>query len=723
MKRAVEISPDTPLSDLFAIRPDQKKALSRLRIVTARDLLLYLPARYEMRGRESAISGLSKGDTATIYGRVASVKTSRGFRTRIPMGEAQIEDGSGSIKAVWFHQPYIAKTLHPGSAVKVSGTIQERKGELYLANPRIEPLADIPDSSSSLFGTIDQPEAMLPIYPETQGVSSLWLRHHIETLIKKGIHEQIADPIPEEILKRYHLPSLSTALVWVHAPQKEPDATAARKRFAFEEIFVIQLARMRDRALYNSRQAFSAPITPEALATFTKRFPFPLTRAQSRVIDEALTDIATERPMARLIEGDVGSGKTAVAAIATYAAISCAPPDNRFARLQVAYMAPTEILARQHFESFLEYFHGTGIGIGLITGSGCVKFPSKVDPSGTTPISRTQFLRFLKDGELSIVIGTHALIEKTVAFRHLALAIVDEQHRFGTMQRAKLLRKGERVPHLLSMTATPIPRTLALTIYGDLDLSVIDELPPGRLPVATRIILPSERKGVYETVRGELAAGRQAYVICPRIDEPDPTKALALNATSVTEEAKRLKKDVFPHYEIGILHGKLLPKEKEAVMEKFSRGDIHILVATSVVEVGVNVPNATMMVIEGAERFGLAQLHQLRGRIARSRHQAHCFLFTDTKSASSLTRLKAIVGAKNGFELAEKDLMIRGAGELSGMRQSGISDIGMEAIRNLKLVEAARAEARAIIANDPELSGVPHLKARVDHTNKTGHFE
>lgn len=723
MKRAVAVNPETPLEELFALRPEQKKALARLRVATAHDLLLYFPARYETRGKESAITALVKGTDATIYGRVVSVKTSRGFRTRIPMGEAQIEDGSGSIKAVWFHQPYIAKTLHPGTAVKVLGKVQERKNELYLANPRIEPLGEFPEGASSLFGEGEQNETMLPIYPETEGITSLWIRHHIETLIKKGLHEELVDPIPETILARYHLPSLATSLVWVHMPQKESDAAAARKRFAFEEVFAIQLSRIRDRAAYNARAAFPITLSESARETFIARFPFPLTKAQTRVVDETLADIATERPMARLIEGDVGSGKTAVAAIAAYAAITSAPPDNRFARLQVAYMAPTEILARQHFESFLEYFQGTGTGIGLITGSGCMKFPSKVNPSVTTPISRAQFLRFLKDGELSIVIGTHALVEKSVDFRHLALAIVDEQHRFGTMQRAKLLRKGERVPHLLSMTATPIPRTLALTIYGDLDLSVIDELPPGRLPVATRVILPSERAGVYREIRTLLAAGRQAYVICPRIDEPDPTKALALNAKSVKEEAKRLQESVFPEYRVGILHGKLLPKEKESVMQEFSRGTIDILVATSVVEVGVNVPNATVMVIEGAERFGLAQLHQLRGRIVRSTHQAHCFLFTDTKSDTSLTRLKAIVSAKNGFELAEKDLMIRGAGELSGMRQSGISDIGMEAIRNLKLVEAARAEARALIAEDSDLTRFPSLRDRVRKIEATGHFE
>ena len=386
-------------------------------------------------------------------------------------------------------------------------------------------------------------------------------------------------------------------------------------------------------------------------------------------------------------------------------------------------MAPTEILAEQHFKSFIEYFRDLPIQIGLLTGSGAKKFPSKVDPSGVTKISRAQLLKWTAEGTIPILIGTHALIQKSVAFKNLALAIVDEQHRFGTKQRGKLTRKDAVVPHFLSMTATPIPRTLALTIYGNLDLTVLDEKPAGRLPIKTELILPNTRKQMEEHIRKEILGGRQAYVICPRIDEPDPDKELALNAKSVTEEAKRLKANIFPEFEIEILHGKMLPKDKEETMTRFEKGEIHILVATSVIEVGVNVPNATIIVIEGAERFGLAQLHQLRGRVMRSTNQPYCYIFANTSNDTSLKRLKALTTARSGFELDELDLMLRGGGELGGGKQWGISDLGMEAIKNIKMVEAARSEASRIIDEDPDLIAYPILRTHIETGQKDIHWE
>jgi ATP-dependent DNA helicase RecG len=385
-------------------------------------------------------------------------------------------------------------------------------------------------------------------------------------------------------------------------------------------------------------------------------------------------------------------------------------------------MCPTEILASQHFESFIKYFVHSGINVGLMTGSGCKKFPSKVNPGGWTDISRTQFLKWVANGEIPIVIGTHALIQKSVQFKHLAYVIIDEQHRFGTAQRAKLVQKDGRVPHLLSMTATPIPRTLALTLYGDLDLTLLDQMPSGRKPVKTEIVPKDKREDIYQQVKARLEEGRQAYVICPRIDEPDPEKELALNAKSVKVEAKRLKEQIFPNATIDILHSKMKPKEKDAVMEKFASGKIDILVATSVVEVGVNVPNATIIIIEGAERFGLAQLHQLRGRVLRGTHQAYCYLLSESFSDKTHQRLKALVTAKNGFELSEMDLALRGAGELGGGKQWGISDIGMEAIKNIKMVEAAREEAKKLLADDPDLSGHTQLQVALTHRAQS-HFE
>jgi ATP-dependent DNA helicase RecG len=424
------------------------------------------------------------------------------------------------------------------------------------------------------------------------------------------------------------------------------------------------------------------------------------------------------------LEGDVGSGKTAVAATIAYTVVTTQPEKQDYGNLQVAYMAPTEILAQQHFESFIELFKHLPVQVGLITGSGCKKFPSKVNPEKATDISRSQLLKWVKNGEIPILVGTHALIQKTVEFKNLAFVVIDEQHRFGTKQRKHLRHKEDMVlPHLLSMTATPIPRTLALTVYGDLDITLLDEMPAGRKQVITEIVLPTKRKEAYERIKNELAAGRQAYVICPRIDEPDPNKEAALNVKSVKEEAKRLKKEVFPKNEVGILHGKMTKKEKEDVMREFKNGKIDILVATSVVEVGVNVPNATVIVIEGAERFGLAQLHQLRGRVIRSTYQSYCFVFADSKSESSLERLQNMVKAKNGFELAEFDLAQRGAGDLYGRKQWGLSDLGMEALRNIKMVEAARGEAVMLIDSDLILTDYPLLKKITEEKREKIHFE
>jgi ATP-dependent DNA helicase RecG len=390
-------------------------------------------------------------------------------------------------------------------------------------------------------------------------------------------------------------------------------------------------------------------------------------------------------------------------------------------------MAPTEVLATQLFENFIEYFKHTGISIGLITGSGCRKFPTKIASAQKpwTEISRTQLLKWIKNGEIPIVIGTHALIQKSVEFEDLGLVIIDEQHRFGTNQRMKLAKKEDHAPHYLSMTATPIPRTLALTLYGDLDLTVIDQMPSGRKPVITEIVISAEEKRnvAYEKIKLELIQGRQVYIICPRIDEPDPEAEQKLNLKSVTTEAKRLGETIFKNYRIGIMHSKMTPAKKDTVMKQFANHDIDILVSTSVVEVGVNVPNATNIIIEGAERFGLAQLHQLRGRVIRGNHQAYCYLFADAKSQKTTDRLKAFVQAKNGFELAELDLAQRGSGDLAGLKQWGITDIGMDAIKNIKMVEFARNEARDIIAHDPLLEHHPVLRQIINQKDFEIHLE
>lgn len=760
------------LTSHFRIDATHLKALKRLGILTIEQLLYHLPARYEDISDVQSVQGLSKDQEAIVFGQIGGLKARKAWKSRRPIAEGWIEDGSARIKVMWFNQPYLAKMLTDGMYVKLVGKVTGSEGKLYIANPEVEKLDSLPvDRHDSIFkNTANLDDTIYPVYRETAGVTSKWFYHTALKCFEKGVLETLIDPIPKAILDRYNLPELKTALVWIHSPKKAKDAESARKRFAFEEVFYIQTQKALARAQVNAASTYSFNTAPQHLSDFTERFPFPMTNAQDRAIKTILEDFNGDHAMSRLLEGDVGSGKTAVAASTAYAVATSRPPegskkikseilkessrrgesdeedvgksygdrdieapqqrnstklsDLEWGNLQVAYMAPTEILAKQHFESFIEYFKHLPIQIGLITGSGCQKFPSKTNPDKPTNISKAQLLKWVKNGEVPILIGTHSLIYKSVEFKHLAYVIIDEQHRFGTKQRKALAKKDQRIPHLLSMTATPIPRTLALTIYGDLDITLLDEMPIGRKPIITKIIGPNQQAPMYEHLRAELSSGRQAYVICPRIDEPDPDKATALQVKSVTAEAQRLKTKIFPEYKIGILHGKMKPSEKDKVMLQFASHQIDILVATSVVEVGVNVPNATNIIIEGAERFGLSQLHQLRGRVLRGTHQAYCFAVTESKSEKTKDRLKALATAKNGFELAEYDLQFRGTGELYGAKQSGLSDLGMEAIKNLKLVEAARTEARNLVAENPDLSKTyPRIAEKVIQLGETLHLE
>jgi len=717
-----------PLSTALRLSDEHKKALSRLGIKTIRDLLFYFPFRYDMGGGESSVAGLQLGQEVSLIGTLEKLEAKKSWKSRIPIAEGYLRDQTGRIKLRWFNQPYIAKMYANDTLVKATGKVTGSAGKEYLANPQLERVS--PTEAGLFKKTADiqvdadaEPPTLFAMYPETRGITSLWFRHAIEKVLTQEALDSIEDPIPQDLLKRYNLPTLKTALVWIHAPHNIKDADAARKRFAFEEVFMIQLERQRERALQAREKSFAIDAPREAIDEFMSAFPFEATGAQHHAIDAILQDMASGHPMSRLLEGDVGSGKTAVAATAAYAAVRTRPQGQNYGTLQVAYMAPTEILAKQHFESFIKYFEKFPINIGLITGSGCFKFPSKSRRGEATSISRTQLLKWVANGEIPVVIGTHALIQKSVAFKHLALVVIDEQHRFGTNQRRKLAKKEVRLPHLLSMTATPIPRTLALTIYGDLDLTLLDQMPPGRKPIITEIVKPENRGEAYQLMRRELKEGRQAYVICPRIDEPDPQKAFAIQAKSVKEEARRLKIKVFPEYTIEILHSKMKPKEKDDTMARFAAHEIDILVATSVVEVGVNVPNSTLIMIEGAERFGLSQLHQLRGRVVRSNYQAYCFVCPESRGEKTMDRLKALTKAKNGFELAEMDLMQRGPGELSGRQQWGISDIGMEALKNLKLVEAARTEALTLIKKDETLKKYPLLSEALARRVQVTHFE
>jgi ATP-dependent DNA helicase RecG len=723
------MEPNDEIKKITRIIKTQTEALKRIGLFTLKDLLFYFPNRYQDTGSCKSIIELNDGEKSIIQGKIDNIKKEVSFKSRIPMTKAKLSDTTGSIELIWLHQPYMTNIIKPGQTITLTGTINVKNGKKSIMNPDVIK-GDI-EIGNSLFNNTDIELSTIPVYPETRGLNSKWFYYTIQKIISAGIHKKIKDPLPEYILEKYHLPKLDSALLWMHIPRNDNDRIAALKRFAFEEILYIEIERLRARAEYQSNGAYS--VNPE-VKDFIKSLPFDLTNGQKNVLKDILDDCIKKIPMTRLLEGDVGSGKTAIAAAISYATINSTSPIKKNEGLQVLYMAPTEILANQHFESFTKMFTKYGKTIGLLTSSGCKKFPAKSVSTKRqdiewTPVSRTQLLKWAKDGSIDILIGTHSLMNKSVVMRHFALAIIDEQHRFGSNQRRMLISKDGYAPHLLSMTATPIPRTLALTIFGDLDLSILDEMPLGRKPIITKFINRGGRPEMYEHLRQELKNGRQGYVICPRIDERDektnPISGLKNTGgiRSVNEEAKILAKGELKNYRIGVLHGKMLPKDKEDIMDKFLRHEIDVLVATSVIEVGVNVPNASVIIIEEAERFGAAQLHQLRGRVIRGTHQSYCYLVSDSGSEKSGKRLTTLVETKNGFELAEADMMERGPGEFAGVKQSGISDIAMEALKNIRLVEAAKKEAKILLENDKDLLKYPAIEDRLSSRARAVHFE
>ncbi len=703
----------SPISSLSKLSDTHKNGLRRLHLQTIRDLLYHFPVRYADMREVAGMGTLLVGESVTMYGVMEKVTVRRSFKGHIPMTEARVSDNTGTVRCVWFNQAYIGKMYPNGTRVKLIGTVQQDSKGLLLSNPSIENAGQVtPESQESLFAPHTDVTFLTPIYRETEGVSSNYLYTLIKKAITQNVLEDVEDTVPADILKKLSLPILRDALLYIHFPKNESLTIASRKRFAFEEIFFLQLQQYKEKLEAKKSPTYQIQVQKKKVQEFISSFPFTPTQAQLDAIDSILKDLSRKEPMGRLLEGDVGSGKTFVAATITQAIIT-AEQESIGPPLQVAYMAPTELLARQHFESFISYFKNTGIEIGLLTGSGCSYFPSKSDPSTYTSISRSQLLTWLASGKISVVIGTHALIQKTVQFASLALVIIDEQHRFGIKQRKSLVRKDKKkdddtavtnknpIPHLLSMTATPIPRTLALTIFGDLDITVIDAMPMERKKIITEVIPATKRSTVYEHIRKELQVGRQVYVICPRIDEQDEEEKRVLK--SVKEEAEYLANTVFPEFIVDILHSKMKKEDKEEVMQDFLDKKSDILVATSVIEVGINVPNATVIIIEHADRFGLAQLHQLRGRVGRREYQSYCYLFTESAGEITQARLKALVTAKNGFELAEQDMLARGIGTLIDGKQWGMSDIAMEAIKNPKLVEIAKEEAKTILDKDPQL--------------------
>jgi ATP-dependent DNA helicase RecG len=592
----------------------------------------------------------------------------------VKLVEATVSDGTGALRVTWFNQPWIADRLRPGRAVVMSGRVEQYLGRLTMNSPEWEPVERQQLHTNRI----------VPVYPLTSGVTAKWLRRVISSVVGR-MAPRLPDPLPEAVRSSAGLMGLGAALQQVHFPDSWEQLEAAQQRLAFDEMLFLQLGVQRQKREWASLSTLPLPSDDAWTGRFTAALPFPLTEAQTKALQDVRTDLARPRPMNRLLQGDVGSGKTVIAA----AAIGIAAANGA----QAAVMAPTSILAEQHYQTLL----------GLLPQAASIPADRIRLLLGSTPAAeKDEIRRLLASGELSVVIGTHALLEDPVAFSRLGLAVIDEQHRFGVEQRGRLRAKGGN-PHLLVMTATPIPRSLALTLYGDLDLSVMDEMPPGRLPIETRVLQPVERSRAYSFIRGQVDAGRQAFVIYPLVEGSDKVEAKA-----AVEEHERLQAEVFPQYRLGLLHGRMRPDEKDEGMGRFRSGEVQILVSTSVVEVGVDVPNATVILIEGANRFGLAQLHQFRGRIGRGPYPSFCLLIPDAEDEAENARLKAMEATSDGFELAELDLSQRGPGEFLGSQQSGFADLRMARLTDVRLIEKARRQAEALFEADPDLSKPEH---------------
>lgn len=695
-----------PIEQIPRVGPQIQKKLRRLGIKTVKDLIFHFPHRYEDFSNIIPISEIKQDQTVSTKGKILDIKNIRTFRRRMTLTQALIGDETGQIQAMWFNQPYLINTFKKGDFLFLSGKTNKKGSNRYLSSPAYEKISDINFNHSDLTHT----GRLVPVYPGTEGLSSRWLRFLIRPILTK-IKNEIKDALPKEIKEKYKLPDFKTAIWQIHFPDSLKEAETAKKRFVFEELLVLSLFILNERLKMKKEKAVAIPINLELIQEFAKNLPFELTDDQKKSAWQILKDLEKPRPMNRLLEGDVGSGKTVVSAMAAL--------NTTKAGYQTVLMAPTEILAKQHYNTFNLVLKKYRLKIGLVTGK-----ESRLQNKKT---KRKDILEKAEKGKTDILIGTHALIQKEVQFGKLALVIIDEQHRFGIEQRARLCQnQSKTIPHLLSMTATPIPRTLTLTIYGDLDLSLIKELPKGRKKIITKIVPPSARKKAYEFIGQQIKKGRQVFVICPRIE---PTKNENGKPTSwdevkaVKEEYEKLKKEIFPEFKIAMLHGKMKNEEKEKIMKKMKEGKTDILVSTSVIEVGIDIPNATVMAIEGADKFGLAQLHQFRGRVGRGKEQSFCLLLTDFQSQTTNRRLRALIKCENGFDLAEKDLAIRGPGDLSGQRQWGVPDMTMSALKNIEMVEEARREAETILQNDPQIKKNPALKNKLEDFQKKIHLE
>ena len=709
------------VSEIRGIGPRYLKYLEKLGIKTIKDLLWYFPFRYEDFSKIKKINELQPEEKCSIIGSVKKIDIRRTFKRKMFIVEAVIEDDTGQITAIWFNQIYLLKNIPLGATLSLSGKVTKRGRKLIISSPSYE-IISRQKLEKEFYQELKHTGRLIPVYSETKGLSSRALRYFIKPLLK--LTYGIKDTLPDFILKKHELIDLQQSLNQIHFPSSLLLAKKAKRRFVFESLLLSQiylLKRKRKNALLKAPEInLDIPL----LQSFTKSLLFPFTECQRKTIWEIANNLH-QRPMNRLLEGEVGSGKTIVAIAASLLTIK--------SNYQVAVMAPTEILAKQHFNKFKNVLKPFQIKIALLTSS-----TTKIYDDGLEgQISKQTLNKIIASLDPILVIGTHALIQKNIRFNRLGLIIVDEQHRFGVEQRKKLIAKNankKEIPHLLSMTATPIPRTLALAFYGDLDLSILDELPKGRKRIITKVIPPKDREKVYNFIRKEIKEGRQAFVICPRIEETEISNIKDDNLLTLSErlnhevkavkkEYKKLSEEIFPDLKIAMLHGKMKPKEKEIVMKDFQENKINLLVSTSVVEVGVDIPNASLMIIEGSEHFGLAQLHQFRGRIGRSHYQSHCFLFSESSQTSITSRLKTLVKCNDGFHLAEMDLSLRGPGQFLGTKQSGIPDLVMSSLLNKEFIEKVHQQAKEMLKEDPTLKKWPLLLANFQEFSEKIHKE
>ncbi|MGI8924191.1 MAG: ATP-dependent DNA helicase RecG [Fimbriimonadales bacterium] len=671
---------DTSVQYLKGVGPKAAQVLAKLGVETVKDLLYCLPFRYEDRRDFRPIGNVRPGEWVTLKGRVVSLD-SRNRQGNFTTIRAAIVDGSGAIGLIWFNQRWIKTQLekHEGEII-VYGQVKEGNYGYEIASPEWETVDPADDASSFA--------RLTPIYRLTEGLSQKLIRKAALTAVASLQPTDIEETLPEELRKANRLQPLVWSIKQVHFPNTEENRLAARRRLVFEEFFVMQLGLAMRRAQTGEEPGIAFEASPTLIEELRSALHFEFTHAQTRVIEEICGDMRRPHPMNRLLQGDVGSGKTAVAAAAMLAAVRSG--------YQAALMAPTEILAEQHFVSLHQLFEGMGIRVELLVGKQTAKQKKHA-------IDRTT------DGSGDIAIGTHALIQEGVAFKKLGLVVVDEQHRFGVLQRGALRQKGHGNPDVLVMTATPIPRSLTLSLYGDLDLSVLDEMPPGRKQIKTHWKLPTERNTVYEGVRKLLQEGAQAYMVCPLVSESEKMLAQAAN-----ELYLRMSQMVFPDFRVGLLHGQLKTREKEEAMEAFRRHEIDVLVSTTVIEVGVDVSNASIMVIEDANRFGLAQLHQLRGRVGRGERQSFCVLIGAANNPDAEARLRVMVETTDGFRISEEDLRIRGPGEMYGTKQSGELELRVaDLLMDGKVLEEARQAAVAMVSDDPRLGRPEHARLAI----------